>query len=410
MLTDVQVHCIDAAKGLASLPKHSVHCIITSPPYWSCRDYNRVSGQIGMEPTWMEYIYHLICVFKEAWNALTRDGSLWVNLGDVFAQRTAKGFNPLMPPKTRMALPERFRAAMELPWLRCPQCGFSDHGMQWGQVPPVGIWGLPAWICPVCLVIVEPEVLQKGWLYRQGIIWAKPNAMFDPARDRFTPSHEFLFHFTKQQKYYFNLDAVREPHVTKGHHDSKRVRRGVNATAKIGDATAWAGGRERMRAVNTSSREHGRYVGHPLGRAPRDVWLIPTAQYKGKHFAVFPERLCERPIMASCPPGGTVCDPFCGTGTALYVALRLGRNAIGFDLDPQSVHQARIRCSPISFQFTEIERKGPKQMTIDDFLEQSAAMGDPLTPEDLEPVDDYTEDAEQVAWELAMDEAVHGHE
>jgi site-specific DNA-methyltransferase (cytosine-N4-specific) len=176
----------------------------------------------------------------------------------------------------------------------------------------------------------------RGWVLRNAIIWHKPNGLPSSVKDRLTNQYEHLFHFVKQARYCYALDAIRVPH-----------KRGTPGAER--DYTRMMAGRRlfggKWARLNQDRRKPQRafVAGHPLGKNPGDVWSIPTRSFPGAHFAVFPEALCERPIRASCPPGGVVLDPFAGSGTTLVVAQRLGRRWIGCDVKRAYCDLARDR-------------------------------------------------------------------
>lgn len=281
----------DAEAVLATWPGQFVDLCLTSPPYYQLRDYG-VAGQLGMEETPEEYIKRLVGVVDEIGRVLKDSGSLYLNLGDTYSGR--------------------------------------------------GLMGIP-WRVALALN-------QRGWLLRNSIVWHKINALPTSATTRFRSSHEFLFFFTKSKRYYFDLDAVREPHQTKTKTQEPRLR--PHGTSRM------------IRG--------GNFPGHPLGKNPADVWSLHTENrpkrlivpgYEG-HFAPFPESLCEKPILASCPPWGIVLDPFIGSGTTAVVARRLGRNFLGIDLSGDYVDLAARRlqhspaCSPELFPGCSPRRTG----------------------------------------------------
>lgn len=424
-----KIHCIDWIEGFKSLPDGSVDMIITSPPYWGLRDYGlepivfdglpgcehewgkdlkrrlRGSvtesaqvgshknerqgrevnqgnfclecgawrGQLGLEPNPGLYIQHLMQGFIEAMRVLKPTGTCWVNLGDTYWSAKGDCFNPgggneswqkwnnktiynlsrgnksdcpELRPKSKAAIPERFVLAM----------------------------------------------LSQGWIYRNEIPWYKPNSMPSSAKDRFTNTWEPVFFFTKEEKYFFDLDAVREKHKAES---LERVGR------------KWDGHREPMSAYHGMNIEK---MCHSAGKNPGDLWEIPTQPFPEAHFATFPEALLVKPIKAGCPQwickkcgkireritepteeyakllgkgfhdhshdetkgmsqkkqvpsvsasyktigftdcgcnvgweGGVVLDPFMGSGTTAVVARKQSRNYIGFELNPEYIKIANTR-------------------------------------------------------------------
>jgi site-specific DNA-methyltransferase (adenine-specific) len=275
---DIQVLCGDAAGTLDTLPRASVDTVVTSPPYFRQRDYG-AALQIGGEPTVDEYLARLVDVFSAVRRVLKPTGSIWLNLGDKFVHNNLLG----VP----------WRAALALQ--------------------------------------------ADGWLLRSDVIWHKPNAMPSPVRNRPTTDHEYLFLLTKDRKYFYNADAIREPHVTFG--PNSKMRGGRKHFGKRG-ATP-----EQGKNSGQINLHDGRWdqAFHPLGRNKRTVWSIPLSKSRLAHFAVFPESLVETCLRATCPPQGLVLDPFCGTGTVLAVAQRLGCSAIGIDCVAEYCEMSRNR-------------------------------------------------------------------
>ena len=265
--------CLDV---LPTLPAESVHCCVTSPPYFGLRDYG-ADGQIGLESTPDEFVAALVQVFREVRRVLRGDGTLWLNLGDSFG-----------PGKQLQGIPWRVAFALQA----------------------------------------------DGWYLRSDIIWSKPNPMPESVTDRPTKAHEYLFLLTKQAKYYYDADAIREPNselTVKVHGPGKYA--ASNGTSKPMD-----GLKGDRRDWNRSNPESGLRNGRELnGRNRRSVWHVATQPFSGAHFATFPPKLIEPCILAGCPKGGTVLDPFSGAGTTAMVAVQHGRNAIGIELNPEYV-------------------------------------------------------------------------
>ena len=284
----------DAVEQLQTLEPESVHCCVTSPPYFGLRDYG-VPGQIGLEATPEEYVEKLIQVFREVRRVLRPDGTLWLNLGDSY---TSGGR------KTR-------DCDQKLPARAMDQRPKMPEGMK-----PKDLIGIP-WTLAFAL-------RADGWYLRQDIIWHKPNAMPESVRDRCTKSHEYIFLLSKSERYRFDCDAIREPFLTVD-------RKGDRRSYRPGCASSFD-----LNAGHQAQK--GNFAGLPLnpkGRGKRDVWSVSTSSFKGTHFAVFPEKLVEPCILAGCPEGGTVLDPFAGSGTTGVVARRLGRDFIGIELNPE---------------------------------------------------------------------------
>lgn len=278
----------DAADVLSQLEAGSVDCIVTSPPYFGLRDYG-VDGQLGAEASPAEYVENLRAVFSEARRVLADDGTLWLNLGDSYY--SGRG-NP-GPNSADEKNPARRG------WVR----PVDRPGQSWAK--PKDLLGIP-WRVAFALQ-------DDGWTLRNSIIWHKPNAMPESVTDRLSTRHENVFMFSKGRRYWFDLDPIREPHV------SDPLREGANALR----------GQKAMRAVGPNSGSYSEG-----GRNPGDVWTLATQPFPGAHFATFPVALPERCILAGCKPGGTVLDPFSGSGTTGLAAAKHGRRYIGIDLNP----------------------------------------------------------------------------
>ena len=272
----------DAEKVLFSLPTHSVQCIVTSPPYYLQRQYGG-QGEIGNEPSPAEYVQRLVAVFRECQRILKPNGLLWLNLGDKYVNGCLLG----------------------MPWR-------------------------------VALALAD-----AGWILRSDVIWHKPNAMPASIKNRPTPDHEYIFMFSLQSDYYYNADAIREPHVTFS--EQSKMMGGRNHFGKRG------GTPENGKNKGNSNLHDGRWdqAFHPLGRNKRTVWSIPLSKFPDAHFAVFPEKLVETCLLASTGPQDCVLDPFCGSGTTLLVAKKLGRHFIGIDCNQDYCLMARERLNGV---------------------------------------------------------------
>jgi site-specific DNA-methyltransferase (adenine-specific) len=298
------------------MPGNSVDCVISSPPYWQLRDYH-VNGQLGLEPTFQEYIQRLCDVFDEARRVLKPAGTCWINMGDTYASQGARneGFNerwhgrPFRSHKQAAADPER------------------PHGPK-TQLPKKSLVMIP--------FRFAVEMVNRGWILRNTIIWHKPNCLPSSAKDRFTIDFEYLFFFTKSKQYFFQ--PQHEPHSP----STKRRVRSFHRNRERFDP-----GRHKADTDGPSPFEILQRISrnglNPRGRNKRCVWTIPVRGFRGQHFATFPEQLVEAPIRAGCPPGGLVCDPFFGSGTTGVAAGRLGRHFVGIELNPKYVRLARQR-------------------------------------------------------------------
>ena len=312
-MTSQRIIAGDCIAGLRTLQDASVHCCVTSPPYWGLRDYGH-DGQIGLESTPEEYVARMVEVFREVRRVLRDDGTCWVNLGDSYAANAA----------TSKKVGESHRGS-DTPTLNQPhQCRVSVRGGDW-SIKAKDLVGIP-WRVAFALQA-------DGWWLRQDIIWHKPNPMPESVRDRCTKAHEYVFLLTKSERYYYDADAVSEAVACVRGPGNKRPLKGVEEDGK----------KHRTRAGLHKAAERWREEGPPESRNRRSVWTITTKPYSGAHFAVMPADLVEPCIKAGCPEGGTVLDPFAGSGTTLAVAAQLGRSAIGCELNPEYIALADQR-------------------------------------------------------------------
>lgn len=303
---------------LAAMPDQSVNCCVTSPPYWGLRDYG-CAGQLGLESTPEEYVAKMVAVFREVRRVLRDDGTLWLNLGDSYAGSwgNAGGQN-------RGKGTQRPIAGKSI----TKDADIERHG---SYVPP-GARGFPAsGIKPKDLIGIPWRVafaLQAdGWYLRQDIIWSKPNPMPESVRDRCTKAHEYIFLLSKSERYYFDSDAIKEPSVTK---DTRKP-------YAPGQVDARGNGHDRKGGSERAGENAGEM------RNKRSVWTVTTKPFKAAHFATFPPDLIEPCILAGCPVGGTVLDPFGGSGTTGLVAQRCGREAVLAELNSAYIDIALAR-------------------------------------------------------------------
>ena len=295
------------AKSLAKIiPAGSLDAIVTSPPYWGLRKYGGEAGMIGLEPLFVDYVAHLVALFRELRRALTSAGSLWLNLGDLYSG--SGGMRHAPEPGDR----RRVKTGSE----RVESRGSVN-------LPPGCLVGLP-WRVAFALV-------DDGWILRQSIVWAKPNPMPESVRNRCTRAHEFLFHFVKAPGYYWNHAAAQEPATCR-----RKPGRKIRDTRETHGTGGGNAGINHLMA-----RYH--IEGQPATRNPRDVWILPQTPYKGGHFATYPPDLVRPCIRATVPPEGLVLDPFAGAGTTLVVALEEGRHSIGFEINPEYIKIAAER-------------------------------------------------------------------
>ncbi|MGB3443860.1 MAG: site-specific DNA-methyltransferase [Actinophytocola sp.] len=299
----------DARNVLATMDMGSVNCVVTSPPYFGLRDYEGHGDQIGSESSPARYVAALAEVFAGARRVLADDGTLWLNLGDCYY--SGRG-NP-GPNSADEKQPARRG------WTR----PLDRSGQDWAK--PKDLLGIP-WRVAFALQ-------DAGWYLRNAIVWHKPNAMPESVRDRLAGRHEMLFLLTKSRRYWFDLDAIREPHAESTIAAAHRARRPYEAPGQ---------------RPNTKSRPLG-----DKGANPGDVWSINTRPLTEAHFATFPVELPRPCIAAGCRPGGTVLDPFSGAGTTALAAQQLGRRAIGIDINAKYHNIALKRMSDAPLPFGE---------------------------------------------------------
>jgi site-specific DNA-methyltransferase (adenine-specific) len=312
------INC-DVREGLKKLPNNIIDCCITSPPYWQKRDYDVRSiiwdedikcehdfltnktfcskcsawkGCLGLEPTFYLYVKHLCDIFDEIKRVLRSTGTCWVNIGDTHASKT-KGKSIDVPDKCLCMIPQRFAL----------------------------------------------EMINRGWILRNVIIWKKPNAHPSSTKDRFTVNFEYVYFFSKQQQYFFDQDAVRVPNLDIS---KRRAMRGTSGSHKYlkhnpspngVDGQCMIKEREYIGYKDMDKKiSDGKTYLNPKGRNRRCVWEIPNKQIKEVHFATFPNKLVEPMIKAGCPINGIVLDPFAGIGTTLIQSKKLRRNFIGYEI------------------------------------------------------------------------------
>lgn len=301
------IHNENCLVTLGNLPSNSVGCIVTSPPYWGLRDYEN-DEQIGLEVDPKLYVDKLSNIFNESKRVLKETGTFWLNLGDSYAAKSSSSHGYRDGRKNRS-----FRRSAGVPDSYVSK---SLMGMPWR---------------------VAFALMDGGWILRNDIIWHKSNPMPESVKDRFTRSHEYLFFFTKSKKYYFDQDSVRQPHICVDDKRNDGTRHDYAETSKNLDA------KDRGLRIRPTFVEF-----HPLGKNRRDVWTIGVGRYEGAHFAVYPEKLIEPCIMAGCPAGGVVYDPFMGSGTTAAVAKRLKRHFIGSEINQEYISLALQRLEKVT--------------------------------------------------------------
>src|SRR6266702_4505110 len=309
----------DVRERLKELPDAAVDTMITSPPYWAMRDYGH-EKQLGAEATVEAWATQIAGVCAELARVLTPTDSLWLNVGDGFSRHAREGASK----KSLLLGPER----------------------------------------------VAHKLTDAGWLLRNKVIWAKANPMPFSGTDRLSTTHEFLYLFTRNPRYFFNLAAIRVPPATTSH-AGRGARVGYPPRTAVPTLGAGTSPRvdlnEGLAAMKAAGQES-----HPLGKNPGDVWIIPTASYHGAHFATFPVELVRRPLLATCPKRvctecgqpwqralqeingrklaigplraicghvdwrpGRVLDPFMGSGSPAIAAEQHGRDWIGIELSSE---------------------------------------------------------------------------
>ena len=319
----VQLHQSNASE--LPVDDESIDCVVTSPPYWGLRDYG-VDEQIGLESTPEKYVENMVNVFREIKRVLKSSGTVWLNLGDSYSSfkdqsvktQTLSGKSRDEPPKGKDS--NRNGAALS-------KSGLKNKDLV----------GIP-WMVAFAL-------RADGWYLRSDIIWNKPNPMPESVKDRPTKSHEYIFLLTKSPTYYYDADAIREPHT---YEESKPRPSGMVREAQKYRDKVYGGSGTGFQGHSGSLKADGTPLNHPLGRNKRSVWTVNTHPYPDAHFATFPEKLVEPCILAGSPLGGTVLDPFVGSGTTLAVAQRLGRNGIGTDISSEYLALASKRLEKVA--------------------------------------------------------------
>jgi DNA modification methylase len=324
----------DSESILETFPSNSVDCCLTSPPYWSQREYDS-NSLLGAETDWREYVARLLRIFRKLKRIIKVDGSFWLNLGDTYMQKNLCG----------------------VPWR------------------------------------VAFALQDDGWILRNAVVWDKVKGNPDNAKDKLRNIHEYIFHFVKNMDYFYDVDSIRnapgKPYIRNGRITTATGVSGARYEQQIRDSDLTPSQkREALQALSTALQkvEKGelpdfrmiirgwqrathsdspQYSGrarelqargycilpyHKMGTKPGDVWhIIPEdSQREGPHYAVFPAELCELPIKATCRSGGILLDPFVGTGTAIVAAIKHGRRGIGIDTSQKYLEEARKRLGEIS--------------------------------------------------------------
>ena len=310
-----KIICADALDGLKSLASESVDMCVTSPPYYGLRDYGE-EGQIGIEKSPQEYVKNLTEIFMEVHRVLKSTGTLWLNIGDSYA---GSGKGPMS-----LALAGNGKNKN----LYNKESRIYEVPKEWQGIKPKDMIGIP-WLLAFSL-------RDSGWYLRSDIIWRKKNCMPESVKDRPVKCYEHIFLLAKSKKYYYDYKAIQEPlkDVSKA-----RYQRGTSAKSKYA-------GKQGITQVRENFSDFDQEY-----KRKRDVWEVSTNTYKmNEHFAMYPEKLIEPCILAGCPKGGIVLDPFFGSGTTGAVSKRLGRQYIGIDINPKYCGLAEQRISKIKVQ------------------------------------------------------------
>jgi DNA modification methylase len=322
----------DAKEVLSTLPDNSIDCCVTSPPYFGLRDYG-VAGQIGLEDTPEAFIDRLVGVFREVRRVLKPDGTLWCVIGDSYNGSGKAGNNPeYMGKHTSFGKPHNPKT-----------CGTP---VRIAGLKPKDLIGIP-WRLALALQA-------DGWWLRQDIIWHKPNPLPESVRDRCTKAHEYIFLLSKSPKYYYDGTAIAEPVA-----DSTIIRCSQDVENQKGSDRVPGKTNGNMKAclpryggskyTATPDKFHQTKSGNLYDLRPtrnkRSVWTVATKPCKEAHFATFPDTLILNCIIAGCPVGGVVLDPFIGSGTTAVVALKNDRRYVGIELNPEYIEIAERRIS-----------------------------------------------------------------
>jgi len=345
----------DCREVLKTLPAQSVHCCVTSPPYFGLRDYGH-GDQIGLESTPAEYVEQMVAVFREVRRVLRDDGTLWLNLGDTYAS-TSKGSGGAGS-STLVGTPAEGNGQR-----------FASRKFDMGDAKPKDLLGIP-WRVAFALQA-------DGWYLRQDIIWHKPNPMPESVRDRCTKAHEYVFLLSKSERYYWNAEAMQEQaraaDIGSMDGGAQRMPDGTNANNGRNFRPGRSGNHERKPAsargvpVDTGGNSSGGVAGsvpwEGFTRNKRSVWTIATKPYREAHFATMAPELAETCIKAGCPEGGTVLDPFGGAGTTGLVADQLQRSAILCELNADYIEIARRRIASDAPLFADV-REAAQDVTL----------------------------------------------
>jgi len=344
---------------LEEFPPQSADCIMFSPPYWSLRYYriedieiNGWKGQFGLEPHPQLYIDHVVYLCKLLKPILKNEGSMWINIGDCYYTKSGSNYAGSTEQFTQHAQKVGLPIGNQLREL------YKSNWLQSKQL-----------LCVPERIITRLQD-EQGWILRNKVIWYKPNAVPASVKDRLKTTWEYLYHLVKQDKYYYDLDSIRESYEETTEQKYKHatdfnkcVREKEVREAKMKMEAQQKGYSEHSASRTITGLHKPKYLKmHPLGKNVGDMWSIPTSSsfYRGiKHSATYPEQLCIKPILATCPVNGIILDPFIGSGTTGVVAKSLGRHFIGIELNKEYIEIAMKRINN-----EKIEIKKEEQIKI----------------------------------------------
>ena len=339
----------DCIEQMRTLDEGSVHCCVTSPPYWGLRDYG-VDGQIGLETTPAEYVARLVDVFDAVYRVLRDDGTLWLNLGDSYST-TPSGH--CAGDSIRASTPSGGKTTGRVAHDQTGRISRRVEGLK-----PKDLVGVP-WRVAFAL-------RDAGWFLRSDIIWAKPNPMPESVTDRPTKAHEYVFLLAKRERYAYDAEAAGEPvSTTPGAQAWRRI---FDPAKQRKEAT--------LKAEGTKGGNDGARRKDAQTRNARTVWTIAGEPCAEAHFAVFPEEIPRRCILAGCPRGGMVLDPFTGSGTTGIAALKLGRGFVGCELNHEYRALACERIGAVA-EHSSIQARRAGQEALFRMTTQTKSEGEP---------------------------------